>query len=268
MEAQMVFGRFIAYGVIFGGILLVIGIYLRDRTNKLKRKIKNFIEILPITGLMTSKDRIWRLVLAFQISASEMLILALTGGYYKHMSKDADFTLANVFKGVICLLVSQAYTLSIIIVNFSILKHENSTCTIIFSLIISLSVFIISAGSIIFFTFEDMANIEYLWLSSFIISSVLDVFVVQTIYSLILKTRKQWVEVAIVDHNAKVNATEISFAKMNKDEKYQRRGFSDLPLVVEDNIEMNETPRENMHAVEPQEIVVTRTMLISGLSRY
>lgn len=53
-------------------------------------------------------------------------------------------------------------------------------------------------------------------------------------------------EVVVIGNNAKGNITDISFVKKNKDKKYQRRGFSDFLLVIEDNTEMDQTPRENM----------------------
>ncbi|OMJ66455.1 hypothetical protein SteCoe_36690 [Stentor coeruleus] len=272
-ENELNLAIFIAYGVLFAGLLLVFLVYCRDRNSKVKRKIKKLVlllvflvycrdrnskvkrkikklvEIYPVTGLMISQDRIWRIVLALQLSASQALLLALIGAYFKYMASNTEYTIANILQGAICLLISQAYTLSLTLVNFSILRQENSSCSITFSILTSIFVFTISISSIIFLIYDDMIGIEYLWLTSFAISSAIDIFVVQVIYSLILITRNQWAGIVVIpDLNLKSNVTEYSFARSPEESAAQKR-ISDLPLIVEDKNDINGTPREGSDSI-------------------
>ena len=179
---------YIIYSIAASG-LIIIGIYYYiDRKNEESYEKKLFIHLYPISSLMISQNKPWRTLMALQIITSEVLLLALIGGFYQYFYSNATVEVVYVMKGAFPLCLSQSFTISSTILNFSVLKHINIRKIPIFLCLIVLG---LSIGAILMISLQNNYQIFAVWLTSFALWSVVDLFILQLLYSLFMKSRNQ-----------------------------------------------------------------------------
>ena len=123
-----------------------------------------------------------------QFITSGYLLLALSGLYFKFMTADNTISLLNISKGAIVLALNQAFTISSMLINFVVLgQKKNIHLSILFCLFIGIP----SITGIIFIMINGYSDFIGIWLCSFIVYFMIDVFFLQIIYACFLTSRQK-----------------------------------------------------------------------------
>ena len=220
--------RFAIYGFLFAGVCIVICIYFCDKGIKRVSKTKTLLFLYPLTSIMIPQSRPWRLFQALHIVSSQSLLLLLIGGFYLYFPQTEGFFITTISKSGICLCLSQASSLSSLIIIFSTLKHKKINY-LVYTL--TLIVLLISYTGIILITFQHPESFIFNWVCGFLLYFPIDIIVIQFIYSLILSTRPQ-MNLQVTTYFPNNKSSEDSPSKIEYSNVIHLRNDSDEEMVL------------------------------------
>ena len=149
---------------------------------------KPFVMIYPLTSLMIPQEKPWRFLMATQLVTTEMTLLALSGGLLKYIVRENTLNFALIIKGSISLALTQAFTISCMLINFASLNHLKMHY---FSFALCFILSGCSISIIVFMLLQGVSDYIGIWISCFMLYMLVDVFILQVIYSYCMSRRKQ-----------------------------------------------------------------------------
>lgn len=221
--------QFIIYAIAGAGIIIVTIVYFRDRQSDYEEAEKNLVELFPISSLMVPQAKPWRFLLVLQLVTSETLLLSMLGGFYYYFYPNSAYNLKEIFKSGMVLCLAQAFTISCTILNFSTLKKKGSHAL---PITICLIFYCASLAGIILIQLLAPSKVSIIWLTSFALWLVADAVVLQFIYALLMKTRKQPMKGGVTTYVPRQDMTDLSINKMFENPIAKKRNESEDELIL------------------------------------
>ena len=179
----------------FSMIVLWIGLsllflYIDKDIESFNSQLFHCIFYHPVTGLFTKQPNQRRIAIITHITACELLLLALIGIVYDQLDKPNysssgfhDFSVSEMTRGAVALLLCQVFTIPIFIANaYSISKPHILKIT----LPVCIAFIVLSFIAIIAMTSKYCSGYTIFWIINFLIFLLLDLTTLQVIYALLV----------------------------------------------------------------------------------
>ena len=179
---------FIIYGLLFAGFVLICVSCIMDRGLTPVTTSKTLLMLYPLASVMIPQPRPWRRLYALHLVASQGLLLALIGGFYKFYPQNGGFVIETTAKSGICACLSQAHCISNLILIFATIKHKK---IIIIFYLINLLVLCMSFAAVTVILSFGAEDFVFNWVCGYILFGSIDVILVEFLYAWILFSRNK-----------------------------------------------------------------------------